>query len=72
MSWVVEADWQTEQATAQHFDLPKPGWVFWPSGEVTPGSITLTTLSQKMQQQEVTKPIVIQWNVFLQFEKSDL
>jgi general secretion pathway protein H len=69
LSWVVEADWQTEQKSALRFDLPKPGWVFWPSGEVTPGSITLMTLSQKMQQQEVTEPQVIKWNVFLQFKK---
>ncbi len=71
ISWVVEADWQTEPSAVQRYELPKPGWVFWPSGEVTPGSITLMTLSQKLQQQEVIEPQVIQWNVFLQFEGSD-
>lgn len=72
MNWVVEAEWQTEPSAVQRYELPKPGWVFWPSGEVTPGSITLMTLSQKLQQQEVIEPQVIQWNVFLQFEGSDL
>ncbi len=72
MSWVVEAEWQTEPSAVQRYELPKSGWVFWPSGEVTPGSITLMTLSQKLQQQEVIEPLVIQWNVFLQFDESDL
>ena len=72
MSWVVEANWQTEPTAVQRYELPKPGWVFWPSGEVTPGSITLMTLSQRMQQQEDNVPAMIQWNVFLQFEESDL
>ncbi|MDA3807478.1 MAG: prepilin-type N-terminal cleavage/methylation domain-containing protein [Thiomicrorhabdus sp.] len=70
MSWVVEAQWQAESSAMQRYQLPQPGWVFWPSGEVTPGSISLTTLSQKMQQ-EVVEPSVIQWNVFLQFENGD-
>lgn len=71
ISWVVEAEWQTEPSAVQRYELPKPGWVFWPSGEVTPGSITLMTLSQKLQQQEAIEPLVIQWDVFLQFEGSD-
>ncbi len=71
MSWVVEAEWQAEPSAVQRYQLPRPGWVFWPSGEVTPGSITLMTLSQKIQQQEAIEPQVIQWNVFLQFEESD-
>lgn len=72
MSWVVEAEWQTEPSVVQRYELPKPGWVFWPSGEVTHGSITLMTLSQKLQQQKVIEPLMIQWNVFLQFDESDL
>ena len=71
MDWVVEAEWQTEPSAVQRYELPKPGWVFWPSGEVTPGSISLMTLSQKMQQQETIEPQVIQWNVFLQFSPED-
>ncbi|WP_019557961.1 prepilin-type N-terminal cleavage/methylation domain-containing protein [Thiomicrorhabdus arctica] len=72
MSWLVEAEWQVEPSAVRRYELPKPGWVFWPSGEVTPGSITLMTLSQKLKQQEVIEPQVIQWNVFLQFEGKDL
>lgn len=70
LKWGVQAQWQTPSSAVQRFELPKPGWVFWPSGEVTPGEIELMTLAQKQQQNSVA-PQVIQWNVFLQFKESD-
>lgn len=72
LKWGVEAQWQTQISDVQRFELPKPGWVFWPSGEVIPGEIELMTLAQQQQQQQNSvAPEVIQWNVFLQFKESD-
>lgn len=58
-----EVDWQLNDVLAQQQNLPAKGWLFWPSGDVSEGTIELSNTAET----EVNE-IVIQWNSLLQFD----
>lgn len=64
-------DWSFDKSFAQKQQLPKSGWMFWPSGEALAGSVTFSLEGEQtpFQTDEHDDNSVV-WNGLLQFEKS--
>lgn len=56
-------EWQINETLTRQQNLPEPGWLFWPSGDVTEGQIKLQLMSEEAGNQ----PVVIEWNSTLEF-----
>lgn len=67
MPWQAgfKVDWDVDENLTSQQKLPDPGWLFWPSGEVIPGEIVLTGVSDNSTSLVVT----LSWNEALEFEK---
>ncbi len=67
-SLVVE--WKIDnQQFAQQQNLPKEGWVFWPSGDVMAGAILLNIRSDAVNTREQEpSSYSVHWNGLLQFD----
>jgi general secretion pathway protein H len=62
----LNVDWDIDETLAKQQQLPNPGWLFWPTGEVTPGQIELKGMSEDTNESIVINLI---WNEALEFEK---
>jgi len=57
-----EAEWELDSLQARQLKLPEAGWLFWPSGDVTPGKIKLISLNN-----DDKESVLIEWDSLLQF-----
>jgi len=59
-------------AFAQQQNLPKPGWVFWPSGDVLAGSIEMSSApNNQTSSLDETSSYSFSWDGLLQFRYLD-
>ncbi len=61
-----EASWQLDETMVRQQQLPQAGWLFWPSGEVTPGLIKLD-----MADQNENQTLSVEWDQWLDFKRAD-
>lgn len=61
--------------TSTQWGQPQPGWLFWPSGEVSAGEIYLLPFSARQEhgaierdRQVVEQGLVLKWDALLRFE----
>lgn len=69
----ITLDWQIDNANFNlQPELPKAGWVFWPSGDVLAGEMSMQTAqnSQSLLDNEVSS-YSFSWNGLLQFSALD-
>jgi len=59
--------WELDEQFAQQQNLPRPGWLFWPSGEVVAGKIVLESLISEPNISKSDSEITINWNEALEF-----
>jgi len=75
LSWQegLSIEWQVDNsAFIQQQDLPKEGWVFWPSGDVLAGAIFMHSLQSKQATSlESASSYSFRWNGLLQFTALD-
>lgn len=72
----LNVEWNTDLTFAQQNQLPQAGWLFWPSGEVLPGEVSmqldgqtqLTPSSKGGELATVTKVTTVAWDGLLNFE----
>lgn len=43
----MSVDWQVAERPSAQAELPSPGWLCWPTGEILPGSVTFQLGQQK-------------------------
>lgn len=60
-----KAEWQLDEQFAKQQQLPGPGWLFWPSGEVMAGEVVLTSLSNDADAEQRR----LSWNESLEFAR---
>lgn len=67
--WHVGFDvsWELDEHFVQQQNLPRPGWLFWPSGEVVAGQIVLENLTLEPNDRTSDSELTIKWNGFLEF-----
>ena len=79
LSWLegIQADWELDSSMAQKQQLPKAGWMFWPSGEVVSGEIHFN-LGENFPPSRGTRAgegatqdnqAFVSWNGILQFKE---
>jgi len=61
--------WELDEHFAQQQNLPRPGWLFWPSGEVVAGKIVLESLTSEPNESTSDSEITINWNEALEFSE---
>jgi len=75
LSWQegVNVEWEVERSPfTQQQELPKEGWVFWPSGDVLAGAIFIQSLQDKQASSlENLSSYSFRWNGLLQFTALD-
>ena len=59
--------WELDEHFTQQQNLPRPGWLFWPSGEVIAGKIVLESLISEPNESSNKSEITINWNESLEF-----
>lgn len=69
----IAVDWQVENSTfAQQQNLPREGWVFWPSGDVLAGALLLKSVqNQQASLQDTLSSYSFRWSGLLQFSAFD-
>ncbi|WP_038126718.1 prepilin-type N-terminal cleavage/methylation domain-containing protein [Thiomicrorhabdus sp. Milos-T2] len=61
--------WQLNETFAKQQQLPRPGWVFWPSGEALKGQITLKSIDTSAGDLEKKTEVTLKWNEVLEFNE---
>ncbi|WEJ62520.1 prepilin-type N-terminal cleavage/methylation domain-containing protein [Thiomicrorhabdus lithotrophica] len=59
--------WELDEHFVQQQNLPRSGWLFWPSGEVVAGKIVLGNLTSEPNESASDSEITIDWNEALEF-----
>jgi len=59
--------WELDEHFVQQQNLPRPGWLFWPSGEVVAGKIVLESLISEQNDSTSESEMTINWNESLEF-----
>ncbi|MEA3405617.1 MAG: prepilin-type N-terminal cleavage/methylation domain-containing protein [Pseudomonadota bacterium] len=75
LSWQdgLSVEWEVENSPfTQQQDLPKEGWVFWPSGDVLAGAVFIQSLQSKQATSlDNASSYSFRWNGLLQFTALD-
>jgi len=70
--WLEEFEyrWQVDERLKPRWKLPAEGWLFWPSGEVTEGTIEIASKTDKHEDGD---PLVrwLEWNSVLTFAEDE-
>ncbi|WP_321325763.1 prepilin-type N-terminal cleavage/methylation domain-containing protein [Thiomicrorhabdus sp.] len=64
-----EVSWVLDEHFAEQQKLTRPGWVFWPSGDVLSGSITLKNLDTNTGSSATNREMKLSWNEALEFTR---
>jgi len=62
------AEWEVDEHFAEQQSLPRPGWVFWPSGDVLAGKILLKSINDGVAD-PADNEVALSWNESLEFAK---
>ncbi|BCN94326.1 hypothetical protein THMIRHAM_21110 [Thiomicrorhabdus immobilis] len=61
--------WELDETFVQQQQLPRPGWVFWPSGEAIAGKIHLKILGTDSSDSTAKTEMTLSWDETLVFAK---
>ncbi|WP_460186543.1 prepilin-type N-terminal cleavage/methylation domain-containing protein [Thiomicrorhabdus hydrogeniphila] len=61
--------WSLDTQYAEQQKLTKSGWVFWPSGDVLPGQISLTSLNEDSSHSTENQTLILSWDENLTFTR---
>jgi len=66
----INASWKVDEDYAQQQQLPDPGWLFWPTGEVLEGEAYFSVGENAFQNSNKAEVSTVVWDGLLQFESS--
>jgi len=64
----VIVEWSVDETFAQKQQLPKAGWMFWPTGEVLEGEVSFAVGGDKFTAPKKENIVKVSWNDILQFD----
>lgn len=64
-----DVSWVLDKHFAEQQKITRPGWVFWPSGDVLSGSIILKNLDINTTSSSPNKKMQLSWNEALEFTR---
>jgi len=67
----LTVQWSVDEVFAQKQQLPEPGWMFWPTGEVLKGGVSFAMGGDKFTAPNKENIVSVSWNDILQFEADE-
>ncbi|MCF6254077.1 MAG: prepilin-type N-terminal cleavage/methylation domain-containing protein [Thiomicrorhabdus sp.] len=67
----LTVQWSVDKVFAQKQQLPEPGWIFWPTGDVLQGDVSFSIGGDKFTAPKKENIVTVSWNDILQFDADE-